>query len=66
MKFGLPMASSVTVLLWGALEFKGGYVLSGELDNMLDSVKWPLDYFIKCHTNANTFYGQVLIRCVMQ
>ena len=58
-KFNFPMAWSTTVLAWGLLEFPEGYTASGQLSRMLDSIKWPLDYFIKCHVEPNTLYGQV-------
>ena len=53
------MAAAVTNLAWGLLEFKDGYTAAGEYGNMLDCLKWPLDYFIKCHIDADTFVGQV-------
>ncbi|XP_035827303.1 endoglucanase 20-like [Aplysia californica] len=46
-KFGLPMASSSTLLLWSLVRFKDGYVKAGQLDMMYDMIKWPLDYFLK-------------------
>lgn len=60
-KFGLPMAYSTTVLLWGLIQFKDAYQKSHQLDYMYDSVKWPLDYFIKAHVSKNEFYVQVCI-----
>ena len=58
-KFNFPQAASVTVLAWGILSFWDGYVRAGELANVLDSIKWPLDYLIKCHVAPNKFYAQV-------
>ena len=58
-KFGFPMASSVTVLAWGLVEYRDAYKAAGELDNALDSIKWVTDYFIKAHTAKFEFYGQV-------
>ncbi|XP_077990956.1 endoglucanase F-like [Glandiceps talaboti] len=58
-KFGLPMAWSTTVLAWGLIQYKNVYKEMGELETMLDCIKWPADYFIKCHTNKNEFYHQV-------
>ena len=58
-KFGLPMASSVTMLARGLVEYRDAYELAGELQNGLDCIKWPLDYFIKAHVADNKFYGQV-------
>ncbi|KAK2179819.1 hypothetical protein NP493_470g01004 [Ridgeia piscesae] len=53
------MASSVTMLAWGLVEYRDAYELAGELQNGLDCIKWPLDYFIKAHVADNKFYGQV-------
>ena len=53
MKFGFPMAWSVTVLAWGVLEFKKGYINAGEYKNALDAIKWGTDYFIKCRTGKS-------------
>lgn len=58
-KFGLPMAASATMLAWGVVEYRDGFVKSGQLDFMLDNLKWATDYFIKCHTGPTEFYGQV-------
>ena len=53
------MAASATNLLWGLVDFQEGYVAAGELDNMRDSVRWVLDYFMKCHVSDNEFYVHV-------
>ena len=59
-KFGFPMAFSTTLLTWGLLEYRDAYVKSGQLQHMLDCIKWPLDYFIKAHVKSDVFYGQVM------
>ena len=58
-KFNFPMAFSTTLLCWGLLEFKDAYQRSGQLDHMYDSIRWPLEYFVKCHTGNNELYVQV-------
>jgi len=55
----MPMAFSVTSLAWGLLEFKDAYEDAGQLDYMYDSIRWPLEYLLRCHTAPNEFYGQV-------
>lgn len=55
-KFGLPMATSISLLAWGLLEFPKGYP---DVARMRDTLKWGTDYFIKCHTAPNEFYAQV-------
>ncbi len=52
------MAGFTTLLNWGLLTFRQGYVTAGELNNGLDTVKWSLDYFIKAHVAPNELYGQ--------
>ncbi|XP_078367250.1 endoglucanase A-like [Oculina patagonica] len=58
-KFGFPMASSVTVLAWGLVEYKKAYQAAGQYNYMLNSIKWATDYFIKAHVKKYEFYGQV-------
>lgn len=53
------MAAMTTVMAWGLIEFKQGYVAAGELQNAEAAVRWSLDYFIKAHPSANEFYGQL-------
>ena len=62
-KFGFPMASSMTMLAWGVVEYKDAYSESGQLDEVLNAIKWGTDYILKAHiTDGNTtkeFWGQV-------
>lgn len=64
MKFNFPMASSLTLLAWGGLEYPEGYQKIGQWGWFLSNVKWVTDYFIKCHTAPNEFYGQIGIGMV--
>ncbi len=58
-KFGFPMASSMTMLAWGAVQYRDAYQQSGQLPYILDAIKWGTDYILKAHTAPNEFYGQV-------
>ncbi len=62
-KFGFPMAASVTMLAWGAIEYKDGYIKSNQMEHFLNNLRYINDYFIKCHVVKNgateKFYGQV-------
>jgi Glycosyl hydrolase family 9/Secretion system C-terminal sorting domain/Cellulose binding domain len=58
-KFGLPMAYSATVLSWSAIDYKDGYIKSGQYTAIRNNLKFVYDYFIKCHTAPNEFYAQV-------
>ena len=48
-KFGQPMAASVNMLAWGGVEYTEAYQQAGQLDELLESVKWGTDYFLKAH-----------------
>ncbi|XP_077990349.1 endoglucanase F-like [Glandiceps talaboti] len=58
-KFNFPMAWSTSVLAWGFIEFMDAYEEAGLKEDMLDSIRWTCDYFIKCHTDSNVYYYQV-------
>jgi endoglucanase len=58
-KFGLPMASSATMLAWGAVEYRNAYANSGQLTHLLNNLRFVNDYFIKAHTAPNELYGQL-------
>ena len=59
LKFGLPMATSTTLLAWGAIEYEDAYKKSGQYDYLLGNLKWVNDYFIKAHPAPNVLWGQV-------
>ncbi|KAF7144693.1 hypothetical protein RHSIM_Rhsim04G0167400 [Rhododendron simsii] len=58
-KFGLPMAFSVTMLSWGAIDFRQEIVGLKQMGHTLDAIKWGTDYFIKAHPHPNILWGQV-------
>lgn len=58
-KFGFPMAYTATMLAWSVYEYKDGYVQSGQLEEILDNIRWATDYFVKAHTAPNELWGQV-------
>lgn len=58
-KFGLPLASSLTLLAWGGIEYSDAYSTSGQRDFLLGAVRWGTDWLIKAHPSANVLYGQV-------
>ncbi|WP_308167284.1 glycoside hydrolase family 9 protein [Catellatospora tritici] len=58
-KFGFPMASTATMLAWGAVEYRSAYSASGQLTPLLNNLRFVNDYFIKAHPSANVLYGQV-------
>ncbi|CAL9174649.1 unnamed protein product [Musa hybrid cultivar] len=60
-KFGLPMAFTVTMLSWSVVEYGGDIAAAGELKHALEAIKWGTDYFIKAHTHPNVLWAQVRI-----
>src|SRR5690606_13982229 len=58
-KSGFPQAATVTMLAWGAVEYRSAYQASGQLPHLLNNLRWVNDYFIKAHPSPNVFYGQV-------
>ena len=63
-KFHFPQSFALTVLGWGAIEFKDGYEKVGEYQHILNLLKWGIDHFKKCHARdhplyPNIFWGQI-------
>ncbi|MGL5835685.1 MAG: glycoside hydrolase family 9 protein [Waterburya sp.] len=48
-KFIQPMAFSNTMLAWGGADYKQAYAQSGQLDELMEAVKWGTDWFLKAH-----------------
>lgn len=60
-KFGLPMAFTVTMMSWSIIEYGGQIDAGGELKHAVDAVKWGTDYFIKAHPQPYVLYGEVTL-----
>ncbi len=58
-KFGLPQAYTASVLGWSLYEYDEVFAATGNKTKMLQQLKYFTDYFIKSHTDANTFYYQI-------
>ncbi|KAF8657628.1 hypothetical protein HU200_059777 [Digitaria exilis] len=58
-KFGLPMAFTVTMLSWGTIEFGDDVEAAGELGHTLEAIKWGTDYFVKAHTEPFVYWAEV-------
>ncbi|KQJ98284.2 endoglucanase 21 [Brachypodium distachyon] len=62
-KFGLPMAFTVTMLSWSAMEFADDIASAGadgeEWRHVLEAIKWGTDYFIKAHTAPDELWAEV-------
>jgi len=58
-KFGLPMAASMTLLAYGGIDYADGYEEAGQMGYLKDAVKWGTDFLIKAHVSKEEFYCQV-------
>lgn len=58
-KFGLPMAYSVTMLSWGAIQFRKEITELNQMGRMLWAIRWGTDYFMKAHPQPNVLWAQV-------
>ncbi|MBQ4820417.1 glycoside hydrolase family 9 protein [Aquimarina sp. MMG016] len=58
-KFGLPMAFSVTALNWGYLEYEQAYTQTNQDEIFKNNIRWVADYLMKCHTGPTEFVAQV-------
>ena len=46
-KLGYPLAFSLTSLSWGLLHYWDSYIAMGQIDEMLDLIKWGVDWLLK-------------------
>ncbi|KAJ4978211.1 hypothetical protein NE237_008991 [Protea cynaroides] len=58
-KFGFPMAFTMTMLAWSAVEYSDQLSAKNELTNTLEAIKWGTDYLINAHPQPDVLYGEV-------
>lgn len=58
-KFGFPMAATTTLLAWGGVDYRQAYEQSGQMEHLLNNLRFVNDYFINAHPSPNVLYGQV-------
>ncbi|XP_071916835.1 endoglucanase-like [Coffea arabica] len=58
-KFGWPMAFSVTLLSWAAIEHQDEISSANQIDYLCRAIRWGTDFILKAHTSATTLYTQV-------
>ncbi|KAK9698220.1 hypothetical protein RND81_08G089500 [Saponaria officinalis] len=58
-KYGLPMAFTVTTLSWGAIFYQKQLQAVGELQHIRDAIRWGTDYFLKASSRPKRLYVQV-------
>jgi endoglucanase len=58
-KFGFPMAFTVTMLAWGVVEHTAELAAAGELQHAIAAVRWGADYLARAHTADEVLFVQV-------
>ncbi|GKD63574.1 endoglucanase 18-like protein [Tanacetum coccineum] len=58
-KFGWPMAYTVALLSWAAIEYSEQINSVSQLDYLRSEIRWGADYILKAHVSANKLYTQV-------
>ncbi|KAI3867010.1 hypothetical protein MKW92_004494 [Papaver armeniacum] len=63
-KFGFPLAFTITMLSWSVVEYESELKAKGELSNAMEAIKWGTDYLMKAHIHneedgSDTLFGQV-------
>ncbi|KAL3498907.1 hypothetical protein ACH5RR_041639 [Cinchona calisaya] len=58
-KFGWPMAFSVTLLSWAAVEHQTEISSANQLVYLQSAVQWGADFIVNAHTSPTTLYTQV-------
>ncbi|KAI3682107.1 hypothetical protein L2E82_50139 [Cichorium intybus] len=58
-KYGFPMAFTVTTLAWAAYFYQPELTAAGEMHNVLNAIRWGTDYFLKASCQRNRFFVQV-------
>ncbi|XVF41372.1 hypothetical protein PTKIN_Ptkin01aG0275200 [Pterospermum kingtungense] len=58
-KFGFPMAFTVTMLAWSTIDFGSKLTDKKEMANSLSAVKWGTDYLMKAHPEPDVLYGEL-------
>ncbi|CAK9153055.1 unnamed protein product [Ilex paraguariensis] len=57
-KYGLPMAFTVTTLSWAAIFYESELKAAGEMENVRAAIRWGTDYFIKASSRRDCLYVQ--------
>ncbi|KAI3772210.1 hypothetical protein L6452_03391 [Arctium lappa] len=58
-KFGLPMAFTVTTMAWAGYFYRPELEAAGEMNNLVDAIKWGTDYLLKVSCQRNRLFVEV-------
>ena len=56
-----PIAFSTAILSWGYMGFAKAFEMTGQTQNLLDSVRWGADYLMKTHKRFPALNSSLLI-----
>ncbi|KAK9276833.1 hypothetical protein L1049_006370 [Liquidambar formosana] len=58
-KFGWPMAFSVSLLSWAAVEYRREISSVNQLGYLREAIQWGANFILRAHTTPTTLYTQV-------
>lgn len=58
-KFGFPMAFTITLLNWAALDYECEISSVNQLGYLRSTISWGTDFLVRAHTSPTTLYTQV-------
>lgn len=58
-KTNFTIAYTMCMLGWSAIEYKSTYIKHGLWTDILDAIKWGVDFIVKCHPEPNKLVGQI-------
>ncbi|KAL5747562.1 hypothetical protein ACOSQ2_024859 [Xanthoceras sorbifolium] len=58
-KFGWPMAFTVSLLSWAAIEYQTEISSADQLGYLSSAIRWGTDFILQAHTSPTTLYTQV-------
>ncbi|KAK8503206.1 hypothetical protein V6N12_067592 [Hibiscus sabdariffa] len=58
-KYGLPMAFTITTLAWSAIAYQSELESACEWKNVKDAIRWGTDYFLKTASRHRKLYVEV-------
>lgn len=59
-KFGWPMAFTVSLLSWAAVEYRREISSVNQLGYLGSAIRWGTEFILRAHTSPTTLYTQVL------
>ena len=59
-KFGWPMAFTVTLLSWAGIEYQKDISSVNQLGHLHTAIRWGTDFILECHPSSTTYYTQVV------